>query len=178
MVINVYVNIDILTVQDAVSSIDTIYQQGYYLNKKPILNVLDALKKFKRKDEIKIHIISLYPDASKFALFERNKWIDKYLPEVTPDNRIFISYGKKNLFEQYNDDSILIDNFLQNLQLWKGIGIMASRNSENMEWCGVSVDTSLNSSILFYTLKRLIIEQYVIKAAQKKYIGILEYEKT
>lgn len=84
------------------------------------------------------------------------------MPEIEENQRIFLPYGKKNP-NTYKSKDVLIDSNFENLNQWQGIGIAIGNDSE--QWNGPHIDSSLNSSVLFYTIKRMIAEQY-----SKKYI--------
>lgn len=161
MKINVYINVDTFISSGSITNISNIYKQGFFLNRKPITNILEAFKKMGRSDEMQIYVISYYPE-SVYAKNERNQWIDRFLPEIEENQRIFLPYGKKNL-NVYKSKDVLIDSNYENLSEWQGIGIAIGNDSE--QWNGPYIDSSLNSSVLFYTIKRMIAEQY-----SKKYI--------
>lgn len=72
MKINVYINVDTFISSGSITNISNIYKQGFFLNRKPITNILEAFKKMGRSDEMQIYVISYYPE-SVYAKNERNQ---------------------------------------------------------------------------------------------------------
>ena len=70
-------------------STDVLYEKGYYETLKPNEFLLQVIKGLVKKGE-DIYILSSFLNDSKYALEEKNNWLDKYLPELSKDKRIFI----------------------------------------------------------------------------------------
>ncbi len=51
MKINVYINVDTFISSGSITNISNIYKQGFFLNRKPITNILEAFKKW--EDQMK-----------------------------------------------------------------------------------------------------------------------------
>ena len=65
----------------------------YFKNLEPQQRVVDAVKDLIRNDKVDIYIMSTILPDSKYALNEKNEWLDKFLPEITEDKRIFPPCG-------------------------------------------------------------------------------------
>ena len=127
-----------------VDTLETLYEEGYFYNLKPIENVVDAIKYIiKNHPEIEVYIMSSVLSDSKYALSEKNQWLDKYLPEIDRGHRIFPPCGENKL--DYipggvRDTDLLLDDYTHNLTLWeppaKGIKILNGINHTKETWRG------------------------------------------
>ena len=70
-----------------------LYQQGYYESLRPNEHILNETKRLIKEGE-NVFILSSFLSDSAFALEEKNSWLDKYLPELKKENRIFVPYGE------------------------------------------------------------------------------------
>lgn len=104
-------------------SFDTLYEEGYFLNRPPQLNIIEAAKLLiDQKQEV--FILSAVLKDSEYALFEKHEWLDQYLP-LPCKNRIFTLCGEDKIsyvpaFDPKRD--ILIDDFGENCRTWEAQG--------------------------------------------------------
>ena len=127
-------------------STDVLYEKGYYENLKPNEFLLQVIKGLVKKGE-DIYILSSFLNDSKYALEEKNNWLDKYLPELSKDKRIFIKYGDNKALFAPNGVSkfdYLIDDYTRNLFEWKDAGGIAIKflngiNNKSKQWQGLNV---------------------------------------
>lgn len=127
-----------------VDTLEKLYEKGYFLNLEPMRNVVVAVKLFVAKNpQVPVYILSSVLEDSKYALEEKQGWLDRYLPEVSPENRIFPPCGENKL--SYVPGGIrandyLLDDYTQNLMLWeppaKGIKLLNGINHTNGTWQG------------------------------------------
>ena len=78
-----------------VDTLETLYEKDYFINLKPNENVLGAIKQLIADNDIDVYILSAYLTDSRYALEEKNAWLDKYLPETL----------WKELLHTYREDS-------------------------------------------------------------------------
>lgn len=131
-----------LAVFQPVDTLEKLYEEGYFLNLAPQQNVVDAVKEIVLKHpEIEVFIMSAVLTDSKFALQEKNEWLDKYLPEIDSKHRIFPPCGedkKEYVPEGIRDTDYLLDDYTKNLVLWqppaKGIKLLNGINHTNGTW--------------------------------------------
>jgi 5'(3')-deoxyribonucleotidase len=131
-----------LAVFQKIDTLETLYEKNYFLNLKPIDNVLSAVKDIiKNHPEIEVNILSSVLSDSKYALAEKNEWLDKYLPEIDANNRTFPPCGgDKKLYVKggVKNTDFLLDDYTQNLYLWqppaKGIKILNGINHTKGTW--------------------------------------------
>lgn len=127
-----------------VDTLETLYEKGYFLNLEPNQNVVEAIRMIIRNHpEIEVYVMSSVLSDSKYALQEKNQWIDKYLPEIDDAHRIFPPCGENKL--DYipggvRDTDLLLDDYTHNLTLWeppaRGIKLLNGINHTRESWNG------------------------------------------
>lgn len=132
-----------------VSKIDELYEEGYYYNLEPNKKLIENLKKMIQKGE-EIYILSSFLNDSKYALVEKNRWLDSHLPELKNENRIFVKYGddkSRYIKGGISDTDYLLDDYTKNLLEWKasgGVGIkyLNGINHTKGTWQGLMLDSN------------------------------------
>lgn len=128
----------------SVDTMELLFEKGYFLNLEPQQNVVDAIKKIiQEHPEKPVYIMSSVLSDSKYALQEKNEWLDKYLPEIDREHRIFPPCGENKLDYVPNgirSTDFLLDDYTNNLTLWeppaKGIKLLNGINHTNETWKG------------------------------------------
>lgn len=130
-----------LSVFRKIDAIEELYEQGFFISQEPHQNVVDAVKLFiKSNPETEVYILSAYLVDSKYALEEKNKWLDRYVPEIPQENRIFVPCGscKRDSIENVNENDFLLDDYTHNLNEWSppahGIKLMNGINHTKGTW--------------------------------------------
>lgn len=114
-----------LAVFSYVKNIEELYQKGYFDRLKPMANVIKAIKYIiEEVPKVEVSILSSYLQDSKFALAEKQKWLDRYLPELKISNRIFIPYqeNKASILRDLSRNDYLLDDYTPNLVSWSKKG--------------------------------------------------------
>lgn len=126
--------------------VEDLYQKGYFDSLKPMPLVIKAIKYIIEKvPQIEVNILSAYLQDSKFALAEKQKWLDRYLPEIKLSNRIFISHqdSKASMIRNIKREDYLLDDYTPNLIAWskKGtaIKLVNEINDTTGLWQGLKV---------------------------------------
>lgn len=125
-----------------VETLEMLYEKGYFLNLEPLHNVLAAIRKIVQEHpEKQVYIMSSVLSDSSYALQEKNEWLDRYLPEIDMEHRIFPPCGKNKLDyvpEGIRPTDCLLDDYTVNLNAWeppaKGIKIMNGINGTKGTW--------------------------------------------
>lgn len=135
---------------------EVLYEKGYYANLEPNYNLLKELKKL-IKDGEDVYILSSFLPDSNYALTEKKEWLNKYLPEISENKRIFVRYNdNKNEYISggISNSDYLIDDYTKNLIAWKnaggtGIKYLNGINHTNKTWDGflLSDDESISSNL-------------------------------
>ena len=120
---------------------EQLFEKNYFSNLKPFKNVVGAIKKIISEDnDIEVYILSAYLTDSKYALNEKNMWLDRYLPEIDKEHRIFVPCGsdKKECIENLCADDFLLDDYTVNLIQWdppgSGIKLINDINHTHGTW--------------------------------------------
>lgn len=85
------------------TSIDSFYEEGFFKDLIPFENIVNTIKQLLKDRNNEVYIVSKYLD-SKYAINDKNTWLNNYLPEINENHRIFIPYSaKKNrLYSWWN----------------------------------------------------------------------------
>lgn len=124
-----------------VDTLEVLYEKDYFLNLKPNENVLGAIKQLIAKNDIDVYILSAYLSDSHYALDEKNAWLDKYLPELPQEKRLFVPCGTDKSIVvpgHIKHDDYLLDDYTKNLSEWeppaRGIKLINGINHTNGTW--------------------------------------------
>ncbi len=100
---------------------EQLFEKNYFANLKPFKNVVNAVREIiKNSDDIEVFILSAYLTDSKYALDEKNEWLDRYVPEIDAAHRLFVPCGsdKREAIENLCQDDYLLDDYTVNLIQW------------------------------------------------------------
>lgn len=176
----VFVDMDgTLAVFKPVDTLETLYEKNYFLDLEPQVNLVEAVKEIIKKDEVEVFILSAVLTDSDYALDEKNKWLDKYLPEVDEKHRIFPPCWKdKKLFipEGIRNNDFLIDDYTHNLTLWsppaKGIKLLNGINDTKGTWQDSKLSFNKSSSELTEDILSIVLNDKLIKHDSIKFADV------
>ena len=125
-----------------VDKLETLYEKGYFANLEPHYNVLHAITDISlNATDIEVFILSSYLSDSEYALKEKNEWLDKYLSEIPPENRLFIPCGRDKaevVPGGLQPTDCLLDDYTQNLLAWeppaRGLKLLNPINHTKGTW--------------------------------------------
>lgn len=129
--------------------INILYEKGYFLNLRPREDFLNALKEYMAfNSSDNVYILSNYLSDSSFAYEEKNLWLDRYLPEVDPENRIFVPWGEdktEHINRIIHEKDVLFDDHTKNLIAWekaggKGVKVINNINNKKGTWKGEKLE--------------------------------------
>lgn len=134
-----------------VESEEILLEKGYYENLEPNENLVNVIKELIKNGE-DIYILSSFLSNSNFALEEKKKWLEKYLPEISHEKQIFVKYGDNKasyIPGGIDKNDYLIDDYTKNLIPWKesgGIGIKFLNGINNTKgtWKGAFIKDNEN----------------------------------
>ena len=111
---------------------EDLYKKNYFLSLKPHQNLIDALLELNKESNVSIYVLSAYLIDSKYALKEKNKWLDKHF-NIPRTSRLFLPCGEnKNIYCEKNN-CLLIDDYNLNLNSWNGLKIKAVNNVNDVK---------------------------------------------
>lgn len=126
-----------------VDTLETLYEKDYFIRLKVNENVLGAIKQLIADNDIDVYILSAYLTDSRYALEEKNAWLDKYLPELPQEKRLFVPCGTDKSVAVpglIRPDDYLLDDYTKNLSEWeppaRGIKLINGINHTNGTWQG------------------------------------------
>lgn len=145
------------------ASLEEVSSAGYFRNRPPFFNMVNAIKRLNKIGNNDIYILSsVFVD--EHSIEDKNTWLDKYLPDIDRDHRIYVPYGysKSKYIENLgisSRKSILIDDFTKNLNDWPGIGIkyLNGINNTKKTWEGFVVNGKAKEDIIYKTLAGIIL---------------------
>ncbi len=124
-------------------------QEGYYISLSPHINVIEAIKKvIETEPNIEVFTLSAYYNVpGAIAVQEKNAWLDKWLPEVDINHRIYTECGKPKqdfIPGGIDENDYLMDDYTKNLEMWedgngKGIKLLNGINSRVGKWDGPKI---------------------------------------
>lgn len=175
--VNVFVDMDgVLAVYDK-NILDFMYDENYFLNRpqiKPMIEIVRLLIKL----NYNVFILTSCID-SPYCIPEKSAWLDKYLPEVKTENRIYVPHGTvkaefaKSKVDTENAINVLIDDYTVNLDKWKEpmmsgalpIKVLNGINSTNGTWVNSGGDSIDAYSSVAFNVKKI---NNLIKVANTK----------
>ena len=143
-----------------IDSIDALYKKGFFENLSPRNQVIKGLKEFMKHDK-EVYILTNISN-SKYAVDEKNKWIDKYLPDIDKQHRIFVPFGEDVFTYVQNKitpTDFLLDDSIENLKYWDkngtGIKLINEVNDKDSSWDGEEIHCNKDSLAIAYQLKSI-----------------------
>ena len=122
----VYIDMDgVLCEYKENATLEEMKTDGYFRSLSPRAATVEAVKYLIRSKFAEVFILSsVFPERVSQASAEKNEWIDKYLPEIKHDHRIFTLCGKSKaeFLGSVNAGDILCDDYSKNLAAWTHAG--------------------------------------------------------
>ena len=131
-----------LAVFQPVKELEMLYEPGYFSDLPPLRNVVIAIQDIVRDHpEVEVFILSAYLSDSRYALSEKNAWLNQYLPEIDASHRVFVPCGENKadyIPGGVEETDFLLDDYTHNLTLWqppgKGIKLLNGINHTRGSW--------------------------------------------
>lgn len=144
-----------LAVFRSVDAIEELYEQGYFENLQPHKNVCDAISKIVEQNDVEVFVLSAYLSDSAYALDEKNRWLDKYMPCIDAEHRVFTPCGsdkKLAVPDGIRTDDTLLDDYTYNLLSWDppahGLKLLNGINHTNGTWTKERISIAANADEL------------------------------
>lgn len=164
--------------------LERMFEKGFFAGLKPFDNAVEAIK----------HIIDNHPNVdvyvlsaaitTPYCLAEKNAWLDKYLPNIDKEHRIFVenlstakslcvpgSYMYKDDNGKYHNkifkNDILIDDYNKNLEEWEKDGGTAIKAKNNINhkglhgelWKGDLIDITDTAESIVERMTKIIVSR-------------------
>lgn len=149
-------------------TIEDLYKKGYFFELKPYQNVLKAVKRICEYGAVEVFILSAVLQDSKYALNDKQKWLDQHLPEIDRYHRLYISTNMQKCEAVPGGimrRDVLLDDYTYNLNAWSqyapAIKVLNGVNGTKGTWKGrpsISIyDTP--DDIAMYILNLVLLEK-------------------
>ena len=170
-----------------ISSPEELYEQGYFLNLEPQQRVVDAVKELIGRGNVEVFIMSAVLADSKYALGEKNEWVDKFLPEIDDTHRIFPPCGDNKLHyipKGVRATDVLLDDYTKNLKEWEppaiGVKLLNDINSTKGTWKGNKISFNRPPEEIADLIEKVVVQGSEIKDLSRE-VGqskaVLEFSK-
>lgn len=124
----IYVDLDGTAAEwRSAASLSDLYQKGYFATLRPT-EVASFINKLVKNDEAEFFTLSAYILDSP-AYEDKNWWIDKHMPNIDKQHRIFVPTGVNKaafVMEAFRrpltENDILVDDYSVNLIEWQKAG--------------------------------------------------------
>lgn len=148
--IKLFVDLDgTAAVWNAAGEYEDLFKEGYFLNLRPHESVVEGVKKL-YECGLDVYVLSAYLTESRFALKEKNIWVNRHLPFVDRRNRLFVPQNMSKpgyvaaLIGEPDETYVLLDDYSKNLHEWQaangfGIKLMNGLNGTVGTWKGPMV---------------------------------------
>lgn len=125
--IRLFIDMDgVLAKFNPIASEEELYEQGYFINLDPMPEVVNGIRQhIAETPGAEVYVLSAYLSDSDYALEEKQRWLDEYLPEIDQEHRIFCPCGEPKtqyIAHGIGRTDILIDDYTKNLLEWKKAG--------------------------------------------------------
>lgn len=127
---------------DEAQYLERMWEKDFFRNLKPFENMVDGLKQFIHKNpDTEVFILSAAIDGEPpYCRTEKNAWIDKYLPEINSEHRLFTKIGVPKsayILDGISSKDILLDDYNIGLEEWTKDGGTAVKCVNNINHKGL-----------------------------------------
>lgn len=136
---------------------EDLLEEGFFLDMEENQTVVEAVKDVirTRGDEIEVFVLSAALAESRYAISEKNAWLDRHIPEIPTSHRVFSICGTPKLLSVPNGaraTDVLLDDYTKNLLEWgtvaRGVKLCNGINDTRGTWTGPRVYASTKGSAL------------------------------
>ena len=107
------------------ATIEDYESEGYFSSLAPRPAMIDAVKNLVSSGNAEVFVLSsVVPKTKERAVSEKNEWLDRYLPDIDREHRIFPVCGssKAEAAGVSGRSDILLDDYSENLRGWSAAG--------------------------------------------------------
>lgn len=138
--IRIFVDMDstIARFHDENLYLERMFEKGFFRDLKPFENAVSAIKELVKDNTSEIFILSA--TVNSCSLEEKQEWLDRYLPEIDKEHRIFTSLNVPKsgaIGHRLTDKDILIDDYNKNLLEWQKAGGTSVKAKNNINHKGL-----------------------------------------
>lgn len=145
------------------ATLENLLEKGYFLNLKPMENVIEAVRQLIREPEMEVYTLSAVLKDSPHALAEKKQWLKVYLPELSAERQLFCKCGEsKKEFIWCSIGSgeadYLLDDYTRNLIDWgkNGIKLLNGINHTKGTWQGNRIRADRSSEVIAGNVRAIV----------------------
>lgn len=136
----IYIDMDgtIARFHDENLYLERMFEKGFFSDLKPFENAVSAIEQLVNDSTAEIFILSA--TVNSCSLDEKQKWLDRYLPNIDKEHRIFTSLNvpkSEAIGHRLTDKDILIDDYNKNLLEWQKAGGTSVKAKNNINHKGL-----------------------------------------
>ena len=166
---------------DQANYLERMFEKEFFLNLEPFQEMIDGIRLFMQAHpQVEVNIISALVNADlTFIKAEKNLWLDRYLPEIRPEHRIFTIMGENKVDSipgGLTKNDFILDDYNRNLNefLFFGGSAIKCHNNINMRglgayggeigrmWTGPTVHADDHPSMIAADLSRFMGLPYML----------------
>ncbi len=161
---------------------------GYYLSLKPHKEMVRAIELLTQEYDVYILSCAIEKNGVPSPTTEKIEWLNKYLPCIPKNHRIFVPDGKNKadyIPGGIKPDDFLLDDYTKNLKAFEksggcGIKVCNYVNGSNGRWSGSQVSISYAAEDIVDSVREIISEGKVVRhnPPEKNRVKIAEINKT
>lgn len=151
-----------------VDTLETLYEENYFLCLRPQKNVVNAIRELVTSEpDIEVFILSSVLPDSKYALKEKNLWLDAYLPQIDYEHRLYPPCGsdkREYVASSYggvSERDYLLDDYSLNLHSWvspaRGIKLLNGNNGTRGTWQFDCISAEKSGEVLADNIRSIVL---------------------
>ena len=148
--------------------LERMFEKGFFRDLKPFENAVSAIKELVKDNISEIFILSA--TVNSCSLEEKQEWLDRYLPEIDKEHRIFTSLNvpkSEAIGHRLTDKDILIDDYNKNLLEWQKAGGTSVKAKNNINhkglhgelWKGDLIDITDTAESIVERMTKIIVSR-------------------
>ena len=148
--------------------LERMFEKGFFRDLKPFENAVSAIKELVKDNISEIFILSA--TVNSCSLEEKQEWLDRYLPEIDKEHRIFTSLNvpkSEAIAHRLTDKDILIDDYNKNLLEWQKAGGTSVKAKNNINhkglhgelWKGDLIDITDTAESIVERMTKIIVSR-------------------
>ncbi len=140
---------------------DTYSRKGYSRELRPFENVIKAIKNLSKMQMFDVYLCSAVLPYD-YVVDDKNWWLDKYLPEIPKENRLYVKYGESKIdcvkSVGVSTGDVFLDDYNPNLtdiasiNVVEPVKLVNDINDNSHEWRGAKVHFDTDAEEIMMTL--------------------------